>query len=196
MVQKYPKTLWLDIESGMGALRTRTALAYQTKVLSSPLRKYHKVCEREGRKLGSKDPRSRSPCDPSMFSSVNGPSIAEDMHNNGVKWIRGDNKRVQRGGHIGGWNQMRNRMKGLENGEPLIYTFNNSYDSIRTIPVLQHDKNKAEDLDTTQEDHAADEWRYACMSRPRTAPKIEPFNDDTWSAPTAAQIERRLFNGS
>lgn len=39
-------------------------------------------------------------------------------------------------------------------------------DSIRTIPTLQHDPDKAEDLDTEQEDHAADEWRYAVMSRP------------------------------
>ena len=29
-----------------------------------------------------------------------------------------------------------------------------------------------EDVDTEQEDHAADEWRYACMSRP-IAPRIE-----------------------
>ena len=36
--------------------------------------------------------------------------------------------------------------------------------------MLQHDKDKAEDLDTTAEDHAADEWRYACMSRPYTRP--------------------------
>jgi hypothetical protein len=34
--------------------------------------------------------------------------------------------------------------------------------------VLQHDPEKAEDLDTKAEDHAADEWRYACMSRPWT----------------------------
>ena len=37
---------------------------------------------------------------------------------------------------------------------------------IRTIPMLQHDKNRAEDLDTEAEDHAADSVRYACMSRP------------------------------
>jgi hypothetical protein len=32
--------------------------------------------------------------------------------------------------------------------------------------VLQHDLAKPEDLDTQSEDHAADDWRYACSSRP------------------------------
>jgi hypothetical protein len=31
---------------------------------------------------------------------------------------------------------------------------------------LQHDQARAEDMDSNLEDHAADEWRYACMSRP------------------------------
>lgn len=151
------------------------------------------ICKREGRKLGSQDRMSKSPCDPSMFATVNGPSIAEDMFKHGVKWVRGDNKRVAQGGHIGGWNQMRTRMKGIDN-LPLIYTFGTCYDSIRTIPILQHDKDKAEDLDTRQEDHAADEWRYACMSRPQTAAEVEAFIDNAWSAPTAKQLERRLLN--
>jgi hypothetical protein len=32
--------------------------------------------------------------------------------------------------------------------------------------VLQHDEKHTEDIDTEAEDHAADELRYACMSRP------------------------------
>jgi hypothetical protein len=31
---------------------------------------------------------------------------------------------------------------------------------------LQHDPNRLEDVMSEAEDHAADEWRYACMSRP------------------------------
>ena len=38
--------------------------------------------------------------------------------------------------------------------------------SIRTIPALQHDPARPEDVNTESEDHAGDEWRYACMSRP------------------------------
>ena len=43
--------------------------------------------------------------------------------------------------------------------------------SIRTGPVLQHDENRIEDVDTDSEDHAADEIRYGCMSRPYMRPK-------------------------
>ena len=39
-------------------------------------------------------------------------------------------------------------------------------DSIRTLPAMQHDQARPEDMDSNLEDHAADEWRYACMSRP------------------------------
>jgi len=42
---------------------------------------------------------------------------------------------------------------------------------IRTIPGLIHDTERVEDVDTTGEDHAADELRYAVMSRP-PAPKM------------------------
>ena len=61
---------------------------------------------------------------------------------------------------------MRARLKGDDDGNPMIACFSSCKDSIRTIPVLQHDVAKPEDLDTEAEDHAADDWRYACMSRP------------------------------
>ena len=49
---------------------------------------------------------------------------------------------------------------------PTIVCFSTYRDSVRTIPVLQHDQGRPEDLDTEGEDHAADEWRYGCMARP------------------------------
>jgi hypothetical protein len=49
--------------------------------------------------------------------------------------------------------------------------------AIRTIPFLQHDPDRHEDLWSDSEDHAADSARYACMSRPwvpmKEAPKPE-----------------------
>ena len=66
---------------------------------------------------------------------------------------KADNKRVARNigdptksGPMGGWDQMRQRLKG-RNGVPMLYFFPNCSDSIRTIPVLQHDETKSEDLD-------------------------------------------------
>jgi hypothetical protein len=38
--------------------------------------------------------------------------------------------------------------------------------SIKTIPALQHDELKPEDVDTEGDDHCGDAARYACMSRP------------------------------
>lgn len=103
--------------------------------------------------------------DPAIFAEDGGPSIKERHAKCAVYWKAADNKRVAGRGRIGGWDQMRDRLKG-EEGKPMLYTFKTCYDSIRTIPSLQHDPNKPEDLDTNAEDHAADEWRYACMSRP------------------------------
>lgn len=103
--------------------------------------------------------------DPAAFAVDGGPSIAERMGKLGVHFGRADNKRIAKMGALGGWDQMRSRMKG-DGVRPMIYTFSTCADSIRTIPALQHDQDRPEDLDTDGEDHAADEWRYACMSRP------------------------------
>ena len=109
--------------------------------------------------------------DPSIFNEDGGPSKFERMNGAGLKGIRpGDNKRTARQGASGGWDQMRARFEG-EDGRPMIYCFKTCTDSIRTIPSLQHDDVTPEDLDSDGEDHAADEWRYACMSRPYTRPK-------------------------
>lgn len=106
--------------------------------------------------------------DPSAFAEAGGPSLAERMAKAGVRFNPADNTRVRVGGAISGWDQMRSRLKGDDKGDPMVFTFRDCIHSIRTIPVMQHDPDKPEDLDTEQEDHAADEWRYGCMSRPWT----------------------------
>ena len=117
--------------------------------------------------------------DPSAFIESGGPSIAERINkclidSKLAAFRAADNRRVPRNigdpaksGPMAGWDQMRARMRGT-NGVPMLYCFSTCHDSIRTIPVLQHDETRSEDLDTEAEDHAADEWRYACMSRPWT----------------------------
>lgn len=97
--------------------------------------------------------------DPSCWKVDGGASIGERMAKVGARFKAADNSRIN------GWDQMRQRFIG-EDGEPMLYTFNTCLDSIRTVPLLQHDTNKPEDLDSDMEDHAADDWRYACMSRP------------------------------
>ena len=68
---------------------------------------------------------------------------------------------------MGGWDQLRARLKGNGEGDPMMFIFDHCRDLIRTLPMLQHDPHNAEDVDTTQEDHAPDAARYGCLSRPR-----------------------------
>ncbi len=100
--------------------------------------------------------------DPSAFAESGGPSIANRL---GVVFRPADNKRVAQAGALGGWDQLRARLKG-QDGRPMLYFFSTCVHTIRTLPALQHDPMRAEDVDTDGEDHAPDETRYACMSRP------------------------------
>lgn len=93
--------------------------------------------------------------DPACWDSSRGVSIAEQMVDNDVYWTMADNKR------IAGWQQVRYRMK-----KGLLFVMKSCTNLIRTIPIMQHDKTHYEDLDTNLEDHAVDDLRYACMSRP------------------------------
>lgn len=116
--------------------------------------------------------------DPAAFAQDGGPSIAERMAGKGVYFNRADNKRVAQAGAMGGWDIMRQRLRG-EDGRPMLYVFSTCRDFIRTVPVLQHDLSRVEDLDTDAEDHVADEARYACMSRPWVPKPKEPAKPDT-----------------
>ncbi len=113
-------------------------------------------------------PMSDEVLDPAGFSEDGGPSIAERMD---LNFRRADNKRVARQGAMGGWDQVRERLNGDERG-PQLLIFSTCTNLIRTLPALQHDALRAEDVDTDAEDHAADTLRYGCMSRPwvRDAP--------------------------
>lgn len=134
------------------------------------------IVERDG---GERINNGGSVLDPAAFANDGGPSIAERIHagsNRKVDFRRADNRRIARMGALGGWDQVRARLKG-EDGRPMIYFFDACPHAIRTLPALQHDELRPEDVDTEAEDHAPDEIRYACMSRPylpRGLPKKEP----------------------
>jgi len=132
------------------------------------------------REKEAKDPQMRyAVLDPACFKEDGGPSIAERI-NKVLLTARlkpfhaADNARVPQRGSMGGWDQLRARLVGHD-GLPMIYCLSTHAASIRTIPALQHDPARMEDVNTESEDHAADEWRYACMSRPYT-PKVEKIS--------------------
>jgi hypothetical protein len=111
--------------------------------------------------------------DPAIFAQDGGPSLAERFLKEGVAFRRADNRRIPAAGAMGGWDQVRARLVGDIEG-PQLYVFETCKDLIRTLPALQHDSDRPEDVDTDGEDHAPDEARYACMSRPyvRQTPEL------------------------
>lgn len=121
------------------------------------------------------------PADPSIWDASRGIAVNEEAIKNGIYFEKGDNARIP------GWMQIHYRLAFDENGIPMMYIFKNCKGFIRTIPLLQYDEVKPEDLDTDGEDHIADETRYMCMARPIKARKtIEvkpiydtPLNDKT-----------------
>ena len=123
---------------------------------------------------GKRETVSYGVMDPAAFAVISGPSIAETMLRQGVSFRRADNTRRSTDKRAGGWDQLRQRLKGDDEGRPLIYFFDHCRDVIRTFPIMQHDPNFPEDLDTDLEDHAVDQVRYACMSRPHRAHELDP----------------------
>ena len=53
-----------------------------------------------------------------------------------------------------------------------VYVFLSCKQFIRTFPCLVYSSTDVEDIDTDGEDHIYDEFRYVCMERPISAPKV------------------------
>ena len=131
----------------------------------------HRI-EAEHRWLRGK--RIHGVADPAIWSADGGESINDVALRNQVYFQRGDHQRIP------GWMQMHYRMAFDENGRSMMYIFRSCSAAIRTLPLLQYDEHKVEDLDTDGEDHIADESRYFCMARPikpRRAAVRDPYVD-------------------
>src|SRR5262245_21144737 len=127
--------------------------------------------------------------DPAAFAVISGPSIAETLLRQGVAFRRADNTRRSTDKRVGGWDQLRHRLKGNDEGRPLIYFFDTCREIIRTLPIMQHDQNQPEDLDTDLEDHAVDQTRYACMARPYRSRVADEVNSKSpWLVANAFRL--------
>jgi hypothetical protein len=133
----------------------------------------HKI-ETEHRWLRGK--KIQGIADPAIWDAQTGESIADVASKYQVYFTPGDHKRIP------GWMQMHYRLAFDENGYPMMYIFSNCKAFIRTIPLLQYDEHKPEELDTDGEDHVADEARYFCMSRP-IKPRMAVKPDDYYKSP-------------
>lgn len=98
--------------------------------------------------------------DPAIWESSHGVSIAETAEKHGVYFEKGENKRLAR------LMQMHYRLQFSEEGIPMMYIFSNCKGFIRTLPLLQYDPVKVEDVDTKGEDHLYDAISYLCAANP------------------------------
>lgn len=106
--------------------------------------------------------------DPAIFTEAGGESVFQQLQRGAkqkahvLNWSPADNSRIP------GWQKMRAMFEATVTGDlesPGIWAFETCTDFARTIPVLQHDKQKQDDVDSDGEDHIGDETRYAVMSR-------------------------------
>ena len=68
---------------------------------------------------------------------------------------------------INGWQVVRKHMRiNPQTGKPYVRVSPRCQNFLRTFPVLIHDPKRDGDLNSEMEDHAADGFRYYCMSRP------------------------------
>ena len=107
-------------------------------------------------------------CDPSMGNKTGfgqsgqaaAESHAEVFGRLGLPMIRSDNDRYH------GWQRLHDYLREAPDGRPWLIVSPRCKYTARTIPTLMQDKKDPDDLDTTADDHAADETRYMLDGRP------------------------------
>lgn len=103
--------------------------------------------------------------DPAIFAEMGRESIyaeikkaaAEKGH--ALNFTRANNDR------IGGWQKMRDMIENASIDRPEkpgLWVFNTCINFLRTVPTLQRDESRPDDVDTDQEDHCGDAARYGC----------------------------------
>lgn len=111
-------------------------------------------------------------CDPTCFNRKpdyrgggQGPSTADEFRAKGLILRPGDPSRVLK------WRQVHQRLYVPMEGDrvagvPMVQVYDSCIHFIRTIPNIVVNPNNPEDIDTTGEDHIADEFALLCMARP------------------------------
>lgn len=163
----YPRGALIQFAEWYGARRGQDGSAIPNEGLRLPSREVARgIKEREAAMQKSMGIKIHpGPADPAIYAHQDGPSVAENMHREGVDFVPADNTR------LAGWQQMRERIWGEESGPdertPYFYVFSTCSEIIRTLPAAPHDELIPDDIDTRFEDHAVDQARYACMHRKR-----------------------------
>jgi len=126
-----------------------------------------------------------------------GETIQEDMAAEGVFFLKADNERVQ------GKLQVHKRLKveeeiDKETGEitgehPMFYAVKSAKAFWRVMENIVEDQKNPEDVDTKQEDHPYDCFRYFCMSRPIKPKKVEQIPQGSFRAERNKLINEKKY---
>jgi hypothetical protein len=122
------------------------------------------------------DPSIWHPRPPSRKGESRGQTIKEDFDGQGVYFVKADNDRAQ------GKQQVHKRLRieedidsstgEIESEHAMFRCFNSCEHFWRTMLEVREDPKNPEDVDTDQEDHVYDEFRYMCMARPIAPSKV------------------------
>ena len=149
----------------------------------TPDQQFERIAQTEREHPWLRGKRILGVADPAIWDASRGDSIADTAAKYGLYFEPGDHER------IAGWMQCHYRMQFDEGGFPRMYIFSNCKGFIRTVPLQMYDEHKPEDLDTSLEDHIADEWRYMCMARPITP--IRPVENKVYINDPLDQLKGR-----
>lgn len=143
------------------------------------------------------DPSIWHPRQESRKNESRGVTIHEDFVNEGVYFLKADNDREH------GKMQVHKRLQlepdiDSETGEvlsenPQVRIFNTCKGFWRTIPALREDERNPEDIDTKQEDHVYDEFRYMCMARPVAPKRVSKIPLNSFQAERARLIRAKQY---
>lgn len=119
------------------------------------------------------------PADGAIYNSIdNQLSIADKMSKQGVEWVVADKKpgsRINGAQIICDLLEASIEAKEAESGvgeRPGVYIFENCRGFISRFPVLSRDSKNPDDVDTDQEDHDYDAFRYRCQNVRMEMPNV------------------------
>jgi hypothetical protein len=100
------------------------------------------------------------PADTAIWEVRDGTSIAKNMSDHGLWWTKAYKGS---GSRVSGWSLIRTMLGAAKRGDlehPHLYFSEAAPHHVRTIPIMQHDPKKPEDINSDLEDHALDSTRY------------------------------------
>jgi hypothetical protein len=126
-----------------------------------------------------------------------GITIHEDFTSQGVYFSKADNDRKHGKQQVHKRFQVQHEIN-AESGEvldesPMLKVFNSCKGFWRTLPQLREDPDNTEDVDTEQEDHIYDEFRYMCMARPIRPKKSERVPAGSFQHERAKLLRARKY---